>query len=188
MNTLIVYTHPWEGSFNHHVLETSKHVLETKGHQVDVIDLHADGFDPIYHSHELKLFSQGKYLDPLAEDYARRLKNADNVVFIFPIWWYGPPAILKGFFDKVFLNGHTYQQNDKGEMKGILNIKKAVAITTAHIEKIPLTEFLGNPIETLYLDGIMKLCGAQSTQWLHCGNVHLPDAREKFINDIKTSL
>ena len=188
MNTLIVYTHPWDGSFNHHVLETTIETYQNKGHEVDVIDLHKDNFDPIYHSEELKLFASGQYKDKLAEDYSNRLKKADNVVFIFPIWWYGPPAMLKGFFDKVFLNGHTYQQNDKGEMLGILNIQQAVALTTAHIEKDPLSQFLGNPIETLYLDGIMKLCGAKETKWLHCGNVHLEDSRTAFIEDIKNSL
>lgn len=188
MKTLIVYAHPWEGSFNHHVLEVSKAHFEEKGDTVDVIDLHKDKFDPVYHPEDLKLFASGEYHDPLAKDYSDRLKSADNVVFIFPIWWYGVPAILKGFFDKVFLNGHTYQQNDKGEMIGILDTKKAIALTTAHIDKDSLSQFLGNPVETLYLDGIMKLCGAKETEWIHCGNVHLEASREAFIKEITEKL
>ena len=184
MKSLIVYAHPWDGSFNHHILEITKDALSKKGNEVDVIDLHEDKFNPVFSKEGLKLFSKGEYHDPQAADYAKRLKASDEVIFIFPIWWYGVPAILKGFFDKVFLNGHTYDQDNKGEMTGRLKTKNAIALTTANIDEYTLTNFLGNPIDTQYLNGIMKLCGAEETKWIHCATVQDPESREKFVERI----
>lgn len=185
MKSLIIYAHPWEGSFNNHVLETTKKALLDKGNEVDIIDLHKDDFNPVLTREGLKNFGQGQYHDPIAADYSERLKATDEVIFIFPIWWYGAPAILKGFFDKVFLNSHTYQQNDKGEMTGLLKVKTAVALTTANIDEYTLTNFLGNPIDTQYLNGIMKLCGVEETKWIHCPTVQDTKSRQIFIEKIE---
>lgn len=184
MKTLIVYAHPWEKSFNHHVLTKTTELLEQQGDEIDLIDLHADNFDPVFHAEGLKLFNQGQYHDKMAEGYAERLKRCDRVVFIFPIWWYGPPAILKGFFDKVFLNNHTYSQENKGEMTGLLKTKTAIALTTANIDEFTMTEYLGNPVKTLYLGGIMETCGVEDSDWIHCGTVQDQKSREKFLNKI----
>ncbi|CAM3600841.1 NAD(P)H-dependent oxidoreductase [Erysipelothrix urinaevulpis] len=188
MKSLIVYAHPWDGSFNQHVLLETKKILESRGDNIDIIDLYKDGFNPVLDQADLKVFGQGNYADPIAEDYANRLKQADNVIFVFPIWWYGPPAILKGFFDKVFLKNHTYKQNDKGEMTGILTGKKAIALTTANIDQYTLMNYLGNPIENTYLNGIMKLCGIPETKWVHCPTVHLEESRTQFLKEIKESV
>ena len=116
MNTLIIYTHPYDGSFNKHVLETVKTTRLNQGNTIDIIDLYADNFDGIMRADDLKLFAQGNYHDKLAEDYMLRLKAADEVIFVFPVWWYGAPAMLKGFFDKVLLKGHTYTQDENKNM------------------------------------------------------------------------
>ncbi len=183
MNTLIVYTHPYDGSFNNHVLNTVKETRLEQGENVDIIDLYADNFDGIMRAEDLKLFGQGRYADELAEGYMNRLKAADEVIFIFPVWWYGTPAMLKGFFDKVLLKGHTYTQDENKNMKGLLNISKSSVFTTASITK-EIMGYVGSPVEKTLIGGIFSMVGIENTTWIHCPTVHLEEARSNFLVEV----
>ncbi len=182
MNALIIYAHPWEGSFNHHILERTTNLLKESGKTVDIIDLNQDGFNPVLTKSDLKLFSQGAYHDPLAKNYLERLKAADEVVLLFPIWWYGEPAILKGFYDKVLLKGHAYGEVDHA-LKGLLDIHKATIITTANISK-EIFSMLGDPINNVLAHGIFATVGIDHVNWIHCKTVHLEASRNEFLADI----
>ncbi|WP_025725242.1 NAD(P)H-dependent oxidoreductase [Acholeplasma granularum] len=182
MRTLIIYAHPWEKSFNHHVLETTTKLLEEKGHEVDIIDLNKDGFNPVMRQEDLKEFAKGEYADKLAGHYAARLKGADELVFIFPIWWYGEPAILKGFYEKVFLKGHTYKEKDR-KLVGVLGVNKATILTTANIDKT-IFSYLGDPIQNVLANGILKTIGVTNVTWLHCPTVHIEESRINYLAEI----
>lgn len=185
MKSLIIYAHPWDGSFNHAILEDVKALLRKQGKAVDVIDLYKDGFNPVMSPSDLRVFGRGEYSDPLAEDYVNRLKAADEVVFIYPLWWYGEPAMLKGFFDKVLLKGHTYEQVDFG-IKPLLNIKRSTLITTAAIDERSLVDYFGDPLGKRLIHGIFGMVGIANTEWLHCGGVHLEEVRSDFLARINT--
>lgn len=187
MKTTIVYTHPWDGSFNHHVLEVTKAQLLAKGHDVDVIDLHQDGFDPAFHAEDLKLFGKGEYNDPKAEDYMKRLKASDEVIFVFPVWWYGAPAMLKGFFDKVFLKGHTYDMDENHNLVGKLGINKAAVFTTGNISK-EIFEHIGDPINKTMIEALFGTVGIKNVTWLHCKTVHMEETRNQFLSEIEQYL
>lgn len=183
MKTLIIYAHPWDGSFNRHVLDLSEKTLKENGHKVDIIDLNKDGFDPVMRKEDLKLFSKGEYHDKQAENYIERLKTADNIVLIYPIWWYAEPAILKGFFDKVFLKGHVYDEVETG-IKTILSIKQATIITTANLSKEDFEE-MGDPVINVIGKGTLGVLAPQQLDWIHCKHVHEESEREIFLNKIK---
>ena len=109
--TTIIYAHPYEKSFNHAILERVQALLDAKGQAYQLIDLYADGFNPVFTKEELALFAEGKALDPLVLQYQEALKESNRLIFIFPIWWANMPAIVKGFIDKVFLRtfaGHQH--------------------------------------------------------------------------------
>lgn len=182
MKSLIIYAHPWDGSFNHFVLEKITKTLKNNGSEVDIIDLNEDGFDPVMRKSDLRVFARGEYADKLAEDYSKRLKNADELIFIFPIWWYGEPAILKGFYDKVLLKGHVYEEVDH-QMKGLLKTKKATLVTTANIDKTIFSS-MGDPINNVLAGGILKTIGINTCNWIHCKTVHVEAARNEFLNEI----
>lgn len=183
MKNLIVYAHPWDGSFNNHVLKMTVEKLEAKGEHVDVIDLHADEFDPVMHPADLKVFGKGEYHDPKAKNYVERMKAADNIIFIFPIWWYGMPAILKGFFDKVLLKGTTYVEDENKNLRGVLDIKKSAIFTTGNIDK-EFMKVMGDPIENTMINGLFKMVGIEDTTWIHCPTVHLESSRDDFMKEI----
>lgn len=124
MKHLIVYAHPRKESFNHAILETAVKGLEQNNHEVVVRDLYALNFHAVVSSSEI--------LGGISEDIEREqnyLKWADVVTFIYPIWWTGLPAILKGYIERVFTYGFAYKYVN-GEQMGLLKGKKAVIIHT----------------------------------------------------------
>ncbi len=187
MKTVIIYAHPWDGSFNHHILTTTIEKLEAKGDLVDVIDLNKDEFDPVMHPADLRVFAKGEYHDAKAEDYTKRLQVADRAIFIFPIWWYGMPAILKGFFDKVMLKGTTYVEDEDHNLRGVLDIKESAVLTTGNISK-EIFSYVGDPIHNTMIEGIFKMVGIENTTWLHCKTVHLEESRIEFLEELNTYL
>ena len=104
----IVFSHPWHGSFNKAILDTITAKFEQQNKAYQVIDLPKDKFNPSFSEAELAVYNQGKAIDPLVLKYQEILKKSDEIIFIYPIWWGTMPAILKGFFDKVLLQGFAF--------------------------------------------------------------------------------
>lgn len=106
MKHLVVYAHPVAGSVNHQLLNS---VLESlKGHEVEVRDLNQLAFNPVLSSEDLAGQRRGEVATDVKteQDFIR---EADVITFIYPIWWAGLPAILKGYVDRVFSYGFAYR-------------------------------------------------------------------------------
>ncbi|MGG4142640.1 NAD(P)H-dependent oxidoreductase [Paenibacillus algorifonticola] len=156
MNHLIVYAHPRKESFNHAILQTAVEGLTNKGHEVVVRDLYELGFQPIVSASEI--------IGGLSEDIEQEqqhLKWADVITFIYPIWWTGLPAMMKGYIERVFSYGFAYKYVD-GVQMGLLKGKKAVIINTQGKSK---AEYEANGMaEALRLTsdkGIFEYCGLE---------------------------
>ena len=103
---LIVFAHPdSRKSHNAAVLEFVRETLKANGKECETIDLYAEGFSPLYTAEE---YAGGKPVDGKVAEYQQKIAKAERLVFIHPVWWYGMPAILKGFFDRVFTPGFAY--------------------------------------------------------------------------------
>ncbi|NOV01750.1 NAD(P)H-dependent oxidoreductase [Paenibacillus planticolens] len=124
MNHLIVYAHPSKVSFNHAILQTAIEGLQQKGHDVRVRDLYEIGFEPALKSSEII----GGIGEDVLEEQAY-LKWADVITFIYPIWWTGMPAIMKGYIERVFSYGFAYKYVN-GVQMGLLKGKKVVILNT----------------------------------------------------------
>lgn len=132
MNSLIIYAHPDEKSFNASILKTVQENLSYQ-HDVKTLDLYEEEFDPV-----LRFDATHKRRD-LVNDVAMKhyrdlLVWADRLIFIFPTWWSGMPAILKGFVERVFVAGFAYDNTPRG-LKGRL-AGKAWIITTHNTPRI----------------------------------------------------
>lgn len=168
MKTTIVYAHPWAGSFNHAVLKEVQSLFP----QAETIDLYQDGFDPVMREEELALFSKGEAVDPLVKQYQERLLQTERLIFIFPIWWYGMPAILKGFFDKIMLKRFAYLEGKTGLLVGQLtHINEAVIITTSQSPQWYLQYFSGNPVGRTLAKRTLKDIGIKKVKWLNAGRI-----------------
>ena len=180
----IVFAHPWNGSFNKAILDKVMEKLDETKEKYTIIDLNKDKFNPVMTEEELSLYSQGKSIDPLVEKYQEILKNTDELVLVFPIWWMSMPAILKGFFDKVMTKGFAYK-NAKNGIKGLLtNIKTAKMITTAEAPKILLSiTGFGITMKKANLGGV----GIKKTEWIHYSlkSKGKDEDRKKFLEKVK---
>ena len=136
MQVLIVHCHPDPSSFNGAMTRITRECLASTGHVVALSDLYAQGFDPVEHSRHYEAPTNSAVFQPLTEqryafeseqlapDVRRevdKLKAADLVIFQFPLWWHGMPAMLKGWFDRVFVYGGIYngeRRFDRGMLQG----------------------------------------------------------------------
>lgn len=169
MNVLIIFDHPYGASASENVphqrsysaalLAAVMRGLTTKGHKIDLIDLHTDGFDPIMSAEDLASWRQKKTNDPLVANYQHRLKTADHI--IFPIWWESMPALTKGFLDKVFVKGIVYEETRPGHpFKCLIPNIKGVSLLTVMNTPTPIYRWIfGNPITKILFRGTFRKIG-----------------------------
>lgn len=131
MRVLVLYAHPVETSFNAALHDAIIAALKTAGHAVDDCDLYREGFDPrLTREERLGYHEVGPNIEPVRH-YVERVQAAEGLVLSFPVWNFGYPAILKGFFDRVFLPGVSFDLLDGGGVRARLtNIRKLAAVCT----------------------------------------------------------
>ncbi len=129
-HVLILHAHPCAESFSRALYTVTCESLIAAGCSIDAIDLYAENFQPVLTAEERRGYHDiGLNLKPV-ESYVERLRSADALIMVFPVWNFGYPAILKGFIDRVFLPGVSFVLND-GKISGHLrNIRFLGAITT----------------------------------------------------------
>lgn len=187
MKTTILYAHPYEKSFNHAILSRVIQTLEKQGVDYQVIDLYKDGFNPVYSASELALYAKGKTLDPLIQQYQDQLLETNRLVLIFPIWWNGAPAILKGFFDKVLLKEFAYSKSKSGMLQGKLRqIQEAYVFTTSESPTLHLKTLAGNPVRKMN-QMILKAIGIKRIHSQHLGRIKQvsPEKCQAFLDKIR---
>jgi len=130
MRVLVVFAHPVETSFAAALHQTTVAALAATGHEVDDCDLYAEGFNPVLSRDERLNYHDVEICTKPVQDYVDRLRAAEALVLNFPVWNFGYPAILKGFFDRVFLPGVSFQLRDGKVWPNLHNIRKLAAVTT----------------------------------------------------------
>lgn len=161
MNISLILAHPHSGSFNHAIAETAARTLRESGRTVWFHDLYAEGFDPILPHTEI---SRGAALPPAIQQHCDEIAAADGIVIVHPNWWGQPPAILKGWVDRVIRPGVAYEflEGDGGEgvPVGLLKAKVALVFNTANTPEKRELEVFGDPLQLLWKNCIFDLCGA----------------------------
>lgn len=133
MRVLVVQAHPHAASFNHAIREVVVRVLSANGHQVDVIDLYAEGFAAAMSEEERLAYESA---EPIISDHVRRhaelVRHADAMVFVYPTWWFGLPAVLKGWLERVMVPGVGFRLDPKTNKvkRGLTNVRRIAGITT----------------------------------------------------------
>jgi putative NADPH-quinone reductase len=130
MKVLVLHAHPVETSFNAGLYRTIVERLTAAGHEVDDCDLYAEDFDPRLTRGERLAYHNPRSPSDPAAPYVERLLKAEALVLSYPVWNYGFPAILKGFFDRVFLPGVSFTLVDGKVQPSLHNIRKLAVITT----------------------------------------------------------
>ncbi len=174
MKTLIIYNHPHEGSFCSAVRDAVLSGLDVGGHEYKVIDLDKDRFDPVMREKDLSAFVQASRnpekeiegLDPLIEVYVNKMRWAERIVMIFPIWWMTMPAMTKGFIDKVIFPGLVYKMEGGKLVSQLSRLKQVVVITTMNTPAAIYESTFGNSIEGSLIKGTFNQIGIHDIRWI----------------------
>jgi NAD(P)H dehydrogenase (quinone) len=160
MNVLIVLGHPDENSFNHAIAERCRQKLVENGHAVIFHDLYKEKFDPVIPTPEIP--KSGKY-SQLIKKHCAELVNSDGIIVVHPNWWGQPPAILKGWVDRVIRPGIAYEfaegDNGEGVPIGLLKAKVALVFNTSNTSSEREDEIFKDPLETIWKNCIFDFCG-----------------------------
>jgi len=163
MKISVILGHPQKGSFNHAIAEAAILSLQNNGHEVYFHDLYEENFDPILPSAEI---AQGAVLDPVIAGHCREIAEVDGIIIVHPNWWGQPPAIVKGWVDRVIRAGVAYkfEEGDGGEgiPIGLLKARAALVFNTSNTPKKRELEVFGDPLEALWKDCIFDLCGVHN--------------------------
>jgi NAD(P)H dehydrogenase (quinone) len=163
VNVSVILAHPDPASFNHAIARVAMAALERNGHRLIFHDLYAERFDPILLTPEIP---DGAALDPVIRRHCDEMSSADGIVIVHPNWWGQPPALLKGWIDRVLRPGVAYRflEGDSGEgvPLGLLQARAACIFNTANTPSEREQSEFGDPLELLWKNCIFDLCGVQT--------------------------
>jgi putative NADPH-quinone reductase len=163
MRISVILGHPSPGSFNHAIAARAQATLLELGHQVSFHDLYAEDFPPLLPGAEIPREAP---LEPLIRQHCQELAEAQGIVIIHPNWWGQPPAMLKGWVDRVFRPGWAYEflegDSGAGVPQGLLQARCALVFNTSNTPRERELTVFGDPLETIWRHCIFGLCGVQN--------------------------
>lgn len=186
MNALLVLAHPKTGSFNHALALAILQEIEGLGHTVYYHDLYAEGFDPILPADEIP---RDRKIPERIRIHCDHLLDADIIIIVHPNWWGQPPAILKGWIDRVIRPGiaYVFEEGDSGEgiPKGLLKARAALVFNTGNTPAAREREVFGDPLELLWNNCVFQLCGVKRfrRRLYNVVVTSTPEQREAWICD-----
>jgi NAD(P)H dehydrogenase (quinone) len=191
MRVLAVYCHPNPESFVAAAKERALVGLERAGHEVRVTDLYADAFEPAMTAEE-RLTHRDPGVSAGLQRYADDLGWAEALVLIYPTWWSGQPAMLKGWIDRVWVSGvaWTMADDDRSPTPGLRNIRRIVVVTT-HGSPKWINALQGESGKRIATRSIRSMCARRArTTWCALYGLDTIDAskREEFLDRVETAL
>jgi putative NADPH-quinone reductase len=187
MKILLILGHPKPNSLNHVIAETSVSVLKTLGHEVIFRDLYQERFDPVLPVGEENLPEEElpKYLQKHLCDF----KESDGVIFVHPNWWGGPPAILRGWVDRVVRNQSCYNFTPEGVVSHVGG-KIVQIFSTSNTPRDVEMNVYGDPIENFWKVVVFGILGTQSFERRNFESVVLSTLEERkgWLTEVETIL
>ena len=189
----IILGHPLEDSLSAATCDALTEHLRETNQPYHLIDLYKEGFQPAMTKEERSKFFDGigESDDPLVRQYQNVLREADHLVFIFPIWFMQQPAVISGFIERAFLPGFAYAYTENGTEPLLTNIKKVTVITSSGAPTEALTG-RGNVIENHFLGHIIynmtgPMKNNDAATWINMGmasqeklDAHVEKVKERF--------
>ncbi len=164
MHASVILAHPYRHSFNYALFLRAQEALVRRGIRVWAHDLYAEGFNPVMTESEL---GKAPPQDARVIRYARELLDSDLLVFIHPDWWGMPPAILKGYIDRVLRPPYAYDYDESlpgAPATGKLGGKRAIVFVTANTDAEREREYFGDPLEKIWLRSVFGFCGIEKAE------------------------
>lgn len=160
MNISVIVAHPYEHSFNAAIAQTVKKTLEENGYIVMFHDLYEENFNPVLPGKELACDITE---DALVKLHQQEIRKTDGIVIIHPNWWGQPPAMVKGWVDRVLRENVAYTfpagDNGGGLPIGLLKAKAAIVFNTSNTPADREMKVFGDPLQRIWKDCIFDFCG-----------------------------
>jgi NAD(P)H dehydrogenase (quinone) len=190
MRVLVLHSHPVESSYGAALYRQTVASLESAGHQVDGCDLYGEKFDPVLSRADRLIYHEYPQNTALLEPYVERLRQAEGLVIVTPVWNFGFPAMLKGYFDRVWLPGVSFELVNGRVESRLRHIRKLAAVLT--YGATPFRAFVaGNPPKKI----VKRVLRAQInpirpvTFLAHYDmNNCTPETRAQFMAKVKVSM
>lgn len=145
MKVHVLYAYPLKTGLAVDLHRTVVDSLREAGHEVDDLDLYAERFDPVLNEDDRTIYHDLAVNQRRIQPYVDRIRAADAIVLCHPVWNFGWPAILKGYFDRVFLPGVSFNIDAAGKLSpGFANVRKLVTVTTYGVDRLRAI-YLGDP-------------------------------------------
>ena len=192
MRILVVWAHPLAESYSAALKNRAVSTLEEAGHQIDLLDLYSENFDPVLSAQERRDYHEIGPNLAIVRPYVERLQAAEGLLFIFPTWSFGYPAILTGWLQRVWIPGVAFGLRDEGGpiIRGLLGIRKVAAVTTTGSPWWYVWA-VGNPAKRVLKRGhrVMFAPGCR-VKWLDLNNMNKdsPSKRARFLTKLERKL
>lgn len=186
---MVIFAHPVPESYSASLHACVVDTLTAKGWQVDDCDLNAEGFQPVMTCEERRTYHDETINQNPVQTYVDRLQATDALLFVFPVWNFGYPAILKGFFDRVFLPGVSFKLVDGQVSAALTNIQKSAVVTT--YGGTMLRSFLaGDPPRRLMKRSVRYVMGGAPMEYLALYDMNRASdhAREAFLAKVQMKM
>ncbi len=192
MKVLVVHCHPSPESFTAAVRDRVLKGLATAGHEARLIDLYADGFDPVMSRQEREDYHTPELNEEPVAAHLEALRWCEALVLVYPTWWYGQPAMLKGWLDRVWVPHATFRMPEPGKPIGriLTNIRFIAAVSTLGSPWWWWTLAMGEPGRRILLRGLSVLCAPGCrTKWLalHRMDSATQAERTRFLDKVETT-
>jgi NAD(P)H dehydrogenase (quinone) len=191
MHVLLIYCHPRADSFCSALRAAAVSALEAADHTVEVRDLYAEGFEPALSAEE-----RGGYYRESAnlhgvEEHVSALRRADALLLVYPTWWFGLPAMLKGWFDRVWLPGVAFHLREAGGLEPLLPNIRRIAVITTYGSPRWLLWLIGWPDRRMVRGGFRPLCARRCRlDWIALTHMDTCTAeqRQRFVTKMRLRL
>jgi NAD(P)H dehydrogenase (quinone) len=191
MNVLYVYCHPLPESFHAAIRKEALAGLGEAGHAVDLCDLYAEKFDPVMSAEERRDYHDTSRNQARVADYVRRLREAQALICQFPVWSFGPPAMLKGWLDRLMMPGVAFDLSNPNMAVPLLTHLKRIAAITTYGRPCWNALLVGDPpkrIMTRYLPRFADGKAKVDYHALYHMNVATPERRAAFIAKVRAAM
>lgn len=180
MRVLVIYTHPNHQSLSYAFLqEVIRGSQENAAiEEVRVLDLYAEGFNPILVFHEHKR-RRDMHIDPGIAPYRDQIIWANKIVFVYPIWWGRPPAMLLGYIDQIFASGFAYKDAGRMLPEGLLKGRSVICISSMKGPTYYPLLWLNNAHKILMRKALFSYVGIKKVKFFEFGSMESPRGRHK---------
>jgi putative NADPH-quinone reductase len=192
MRLLVVHSHPCADSFNRALFDTVCQAASGAGHEVRPLDLHAEGFDPVMGAEERARYHERGVNEEPVRAHLDHILWAEGMIFVYPTWWYGLPAMLKGWLDRVWIPHVTFLMPEKGKgiRSGMRHVRLLGVVTTCGAPWW-WSKLIGEPGRKTILRGIRALCARRcKTFYLahYLMDSSTPESRAAYLKKIATRI